>query len=164
MTLRTRSILVGTVPRFIRVYRLIFAGANRVRTRTVRTGLVCPGGVPVHPGGTQVHPGSVPVNHGLRRIIRVYHGRIPVLSRFVTASSRFYPVLTSLTVRPGCIKHLKPRFHCLVFTAPFSLPRFAPVKKSRYTVKNRGTVSTKIQTNMCNHCLHTINMEGQVIT
>ena len=29
VTVRTRSILAGTVPRFIKVYRLVFTGANR---------------------------------------------------------------------------------------------------------------------------------------
>ena len=70
---------------------------------------ICHGGVPVHPGGVLVHtgaepahPGAVPVTNGLRRIIPVYYGRVPVLSRFVMASPRF---LTYLAVRPGCIKH-----------------------------------------------------------
>ena len=39
VTVRTRSILIGKVPRFITVYRLVFTGANRDRSGTVRTGL-----------------------------------------------------------------------------------------------------------------------------
>ena len=39
VTERTRSNSVETVPRFIMVYRLVFNGANRGRTGTVRTGL-----------------------------------------------------------------------------------------------------------------------------
>ena len=59
---------------------------------------VCPGGVPVDPRGflpgtVPIHRvGAAPVTHGLRRIIPVYHGRVPVLSRFVTVSPWFYPV------------------------------------------------------------------------
>ena len=39
VSVRTRSILVGTVPRYITVYRLVFTGANRGSTGTVRSGL-----------------------------------------------------------------------------------------------------------------------------
>ena len=61
---------------------------------------VCPDGASVQPGAIPVHPGAVPVTHGLRQIIPVYHGRVPVLSRFVTVSPWFAPVLLNNLIQP----------------------------------------------------------------
>ena len=68
---------------------------------------ICPCGVPVHPCEVPEKPvcteiaAGVHIAYGLRRVVPVYHGRVPMLSRFLMLSHRFYPVFTSLTVHPG---------------------------------------------------------------
>ena len=59
--------------------------------------------------------GAAPVTHGLRRLIPVYQGRVPVQSRFVKVSTRFYPVFD---ISPG-------------------LPRFFPVGHGSATAISR---------------------------
>ena len=90
------------------------AGLPRGHPGLPRWSPVYPSGVPVHPGAVPFHPGAVPVTHSLSRIIPVYHGRVPVLSRVFTVSPRFYPV-----------SH---------FNTTVKAPRFAPVYpgSSRY--------------------------------
>ena len=105
---RWRDGLATVMPRCLPVLKMIAAGVNRDATGINRDATVAnwgepwpnclsrrflPDCAPVHPCEDRFvpeQPGVIPVTHGLHQIIPVYHGRVPVLSRFVTVSPRFY--------------------------------------------------------------------------
>ena len=92
---------------------------------------VCTSSDPVHPNGVPVRPRRICRNNQLLfRLLKVYDGRAPVVSRFVPVYPRCCLVLYTPPppVSPGCI---------ITFKTIVNAPRFTPVCQGSATVLSR---------------------------